>query len=66
MIAMPGGFGTLDELFEALTWSQLDYHRKLCGLLNVAGYYDHLIAWVPTFRRRWTGQGGQSRPAGAR
>ena len=46
VIAMPGGFGTLDELFEALTWSQLDYHRKLCGLLNVAGYYDHLIAWV--------------------
>ncbi|MBL8311857.1 MAG: TIGR00730 family Rossman fold protein [Burkholderiales bacterium] len=46
VIAMPGGFGTLDELFEALTWSQLDYHRKLCGLLNVAGYYDHLIAWI--------------------
>jgi uncharacterized protein (TIGR00730 family) len=46
VIAMPGGFGTLDELFEALTWSQLDYHRKLCGLLNVAGYYDHLIAWM--------------------
>lgn len=46
VIAMPGGFGTLDELFEALTWSQLDYHRKLCGILNVAGYYDHLLAWV--------------------
>jgi uncharacterized protein (TIGR00730 family) len=46
VIAMPGGFGTLDELFEALTWSQLDYHRMLCGLLNVAGYYDHLIAWI--------------------
>ena len=46
VIAMPGGFGTLDELFEALTWSQLDYHRKLCGILNVAGYYDHLIAWL--------------------
>ena len=46
VIAMPGGFGTMDELFEALTWSQLDYHRKLCGLLNVAGYYDHLLAWV--------------------
>ena len=46
VIAMPGGFGTLDELFEALTWSQLDYHRKLCGVLNVAGYYDHLLAWV--------------------
>lgn len=46
VIAMPGGFGTMDEMFEALTWSQLDYHRKLCGLLNVAGYYDHLMAWV--------------------
>ena len=46
VIAMPGGFGTLDELFEALTWSQLGYHRKLCGVLNVAGYYDHLLAWI--------------------
>ena len=46
VIALPGGFGTMDELFEALTWSQLDYHRKLCGVLNVAGYYDHLLAWV--------------------
>ncbi len=46
VIAMPGGFGTMDELFEALTWSQLGYHRKLCGVLNVAGYYDHLLAWV--------------------
>jgi uncharacterized protein (TIGR00730 family) len=46
VIAMPGGFGTMDELFEALTWSQLDYHRMLCGLLNVGGYYDHLIAWM--------------------
>ena len=46
VIAMPGGFGTMDELFEALTWSQLDYHRKLCGVLNIAGYYDHLLAWI--------------------
>ncbi len=46
VIAMPGGYGTMDELFEALTWSQLDYHRKLCGVLNVAGYYDHLLAWI--------------------
>jgi uncharacterized protein (TIGR00730 family) len=45
-IALPGGFGTMDEMFEALTWSQLDYHRKLCGLLNVAGFYDHLLAWM--------------------
>ena len=46
VIAMPGGFGTMDELFEALTWSQLDYHRKLCGVLNVAGYFDHVLAWL--------------------
>jgi uncharacterized protein (TIGR00730 family) len=46
VIALPGGFGTMDELFEALTWSQIGYHRKLCGLLNVAGYYDHLIRWL--------------------
>lgn len=46
VIALPGGFGTMDELFEALTWSQLDYQRKLCGLLNVSGYYDALIAWI--------------------
>ncbi len=46
VIALPGGFGTMDELFEALTWSQIGYHRKLCGLLNVNGYYDHLIRWL--------------------
>ncbi|MFN3630785.1 MAG: TIGR00730 family Rossman fold protein [Casimicrobiaceae bacterium] len=46
VIALPGGFGTMDELFEALTWSQLDYQRKLCGLLNVSGYYDALLAWI--------------------
>jgi uncharacterized protein (TIGR00730 family) len=46
VIALPGGFGTMDELFEALTWSQIGYHRKLCALMNVAGYYDHLIRWL--------------------
>jgi uncharacterized protein (TIGR00730 family) len=45
-IAMPGGFGTMEELFEAVTWSQLEYHSKPSGLFNVDGYYDPLIAWV--------------------
>ena len=43
-IALPGGFGTLEELCEMLTWLQLGIHQKPCGLLNVAGYYDPLIA----------------------
>ena len=42
-IALPGGFGTLEELCEVITWSQLGIHRKPCGILNVAGYFDHLI-----------------------
>lgn len=43
LIALPGGFGTWDELCEAVTWAQLGYHSKPCGLLNVAGYYDGLL-----------------------
>ena len=45
-IAMPGGFGTLEELFEVVTWAQLGIHTKPIGLLNVAGYYDLLIQFL--------------------
>lgn len=43
-IALPGGFGTFEEFCEILTWAQLDLHRKPCGLLNVDGFYDPLLA----------------------
>jgi hypothetical protein len=43
-LALPGGFGTFEEFCEVLTWSQLGFHPKPCGLLNVAGYYDPLLA----------------------
>lgn len=43
-IALPGGFGTFEELFEILTWAQLGFHQKPIGLLDVAGYYDPLLA----------------------
>ncbi len=42
-VALPGGNGTLEEFFEVLTWAQLGEHRKPCGLLNVASYYDPLL-----------------------
>jgi uncharacterized protein (TIGR00730 family) len=45
-VALPGGFGTADELFEILTWAQLGLHAKPIGLLNVAGYFDPLSAWI--------------------
>ncbi|MGE3271943.1 MAG: TIGR00730 family Rossman fold protein [Chloroflexota bacterium] len=46
VIALPGGFGTFEELFETLTWSQLGIHTKAFGVLNVNGFYDGLLALV--------------------
>ncbi len=43
-LALPGGFGTLEELCEIATWSQLALHRKPCGILNIEGYYDGLLS----------------------
>ncbi len=45
-IAMPGGLGTLEEFFEIVTWAQLGIHEKPCGLLNVEGYFDMLLAFL--------------------
>ncbi|MEW6239604.1 MAG: TIGR00730 family Rossman fold protein [Chloroflexota bacterium] len=45
-IALPGGYGTLDELFEAITWAQIGAHEKPVGLLNIRNYYDHLLAAI--------------------
>jgi len=46
IIALPGGFGTFAELFEALTWAQIGLHNKPVGLLNVAGYFDPLVTMI--------------------
>ncbi len=48
VIAMPGGFGTLEEYFEMLTWGQLGLHKKPMGILNINGYYDELIRFMDT------------------
>lgn len=48
VIALPGGFGTIEELFEMLTWAQLGLHKKPIGILNVDGFYDTLIDLIQT------------------
>ena len=50
-IALPGGIGTFEEWFEAVTWTQLGLHRKPCGLLNTRGFYDDLIRFM---EHTWT------------
>jgi uncharacterized protein (TIGR00730 family) len=47
-VALPGGFGTIEEFFEVLTWGQLGLHAKPCALLNVSGYYDPLLSFLDT------------------
>ena len=49
-VAIPGGIGTMEEIFEIWTWRQLGYHRKALGLLNVAGYYDDLLRFIDRSR----------------
>jgi uncharacterized protein (TIGR00730 family) len=45
-IALPGGFGTLEEIAELLTWAQLGFHKKPCGLINVSGYFDLFLSFL--------------------
>jgi uncharacterized protein (TIGR00730 family) len=60
-IALPGGMGTLEEFFEAVTWAQLGLHAKPCGLLDVRGYYEHLMAFLDRAERdRFIGPGTRS------
>lgn len=50
-VALPGGAGTLEEIFEAWTWAQLGYHQKPCAFYNVAGYYDALLTLVDNMQQ---------------
>ncbi|MDH3531396.1 MAG: TIGR00730 family Rossman fold protein [Gammaproteobacteria bacterium] len=50
-VALPGGFGTLEELIEILTWGQLRFHDKPCGVINVRGYFDQLLAFLDHARK---------------
>ncbi|MCM4152111.1 TIGR00730 family Rossman fold protein [Arenibacter sp. N53] len=52
IIALPGGYGTMEELFEMITWAQLGLHQKPIGLLNVNGFYDELLAMLRTMVRK--------------
>ena len=45
-VALPGGFGTLEELFEVVAWNQLGFHNKPIALLNTAGYFNHLLSFL--------------------
>ena len=49
-IILPGGYGTMDEFFEMLTWNQLSIHDKKIFILNTAGFYDHLLAFAETMQ----------------
>lgn len=51
-ITLPGGLGTMEEIFEQLSWGQLGLHGKPCGLLNIDGYFEHLLTFLDTMQER--------------